>query len=41
MDFKDTINFKISSSDKNELLQKAKNMRLTLSGYIRYKIFNN
>lgn len=41
MDFKETINFKISSSDKNDLLQKAKNMRLTLSGYIRYKIFNN
>lgn len=41
MDFKDTINFKISRSDKSELLQKANNMRLTLSGYIRYKIFNN
>ena len=41
MDFKDTINFKISGSDKNELLQKANEMRLTLSGYIRYKLFNN
>ena len=41
MDFKDTIIFKISSKDKQDLLQKANQMRLTLSGYIRYKIFNN
>ena len=40
MDFKDTIIFKTSSKDKKELIQKANNMRLTLSGYIRYKIFN-
>ena len=40
MNFKDTIIFKISSKDKQYLLQKANNMRLTLSGYIRYKIFN-
>ena len=41
MNFKEQVIFKTSSKDKQDLLQKANNMRLTLSGYIRYKIFNN
>ena len=41
MDFKDTIIFKTSTKDKKDLEQKAKDMRLTLSGYGRYKIFND
>lgn len=41
MDFKETINFKTSTKDRQALQQKANEMRLTLSGYIRYKIFND
>ena len=40
MDFKEQVVFKTSSEDRNTLQQKAKEMRLTLSGYIRYKLFN-
>ena len=41
MDFKEQVVFKTSSKDRNTLQEKAKEMRLTLSGYIRYKLFNN
>ena len=41
MDFKEQVVFKTSSEDRNTLQEKAKEMRLTLSGYIRYKLFNN
>ena len=41
MDFKDTIIFKPSTKDKRDLVQKADKMRLTLSGYVRYKLFKD
>jgi hypothetical protein len=41
MDFKEQVIFKTSSADRQALQQKANEMRLTLSGYIRYKLFNN
>ena len=40
MDFKEQVIFKTSSKDNQDLLQKANDMRLTLSGYISYKVFN-
>ena len=34
------ISLKISSDDKNLLKNEAKKKRLTLSSYVRYKIFS-
>ena len=35
------IHLKISASDKQELAQKAKELGLSLSGYIRLRLSNN
>jgi hypothetical protein len=38
---KEHIHLKISASDKQELAQKAKELGLSLSGYIRLRLSNN
>tara|TARA_R110002012_G_scaffold321773_2_gene551310 strand:+ start:2693 stop:2839 length:147 start_codon:yes stop_codon:yes gene_type:complete len=36
-----TIQVKVSKEDKINLMREAKKLRLTLSGYVRYKLLSN
>ncbi len=41
MAWNQTIQVKVSEEDKSNLIKEAKKLRLTLSGYVRYKLLTN